>query len=58
MNQASHQFNLGFTVFTDRKVWYVRFLANEMRRKVKDGMRIPRTRVAWTGERWELEALP
>lgn len=52
MNQASHQFNLGFRVYQERGVWWVWMLADGSRVAFADGMTIPRTALVWTGERW------
>lgn len=51
MNQASHQFNLGFSVYQDRGQWFVRSHHNGHVQRFVDGMTIRRVRIMWDGER-------
>lgn len=56
MNQASHQFNLGFEVYQHRHVWWVQFLADRSTVAFYDGMTLQRIPVAWDGDRWVAQA--
>lgn len=56
MNQASHQFNLGYTVYQHKHEWFVMSIADRSVQPFRDGMTVPRIPVSWTGERWIAQA--
>ena len=55
MNQASYQFNLGFTVYAKNREWFVRYCDGEESIRFENGMRIKRRSMRWTGEEWVAE---
>jgi hypothetical protein len=54
MNQASRQFNLGYTVTQYKREWFVRYHCGENWARVpfRDNMTVPVVPLKWTGEEW------